>query len=159
MIENPFLEGLTCEQYDLLARLFVPMEISARATIFQQGEAATFMYLLIDGEVSIRYKPYDGPRIRLTRLHVGDVFGWSAVVGNATYASDAIASLQSRVLRACGIDIRNLCNQHPAAGAQILEKLALAVAPRWANSQAQVQHLLERTLLDSPAVPRADEPV
>jgi CRP/FNR family transcriptional regulator, cyclic AMP receptor protein len=157
MIENPFLQGLTAEQFDLLVTHFAPVEIPAHATIFHQGQRATYMYLLIHGEVSIRYKPYDGPRMRLTRLHVGDVFGWSSVVGNATYASDAIATARARALRACGSEIRNLCAQHPTTGAQILEKLAAAVAPRWSDSQAQVQRLLERTMLESAAQPPADK--
>jgi CRP-like cAMP-binding protein len=156
MTENPFLQGLTPEQYDLLASLFLPVELPARHVIFRQGEAAIYMYLLIDGVVSIRYKPYDGPQIRLTRLHAGDVFGWSSVVGNAAYTSDAIATTTARALRARGLEIRNLCIQYPTAGAQILEKLALAVAPRWIDSQAQVRRLLKQEILESGTRPQVD---
>jgi CRP-like cAMP-binding protein len=156
MPENPFLQGLTPEQYDLLAALFVPVEFPARGIIFQQGEDATNMYLLVRGGVSIRYKPYDGPRITLTRLHTGDVFGWSAIIGNAAYTADAIAASPARALRARGAEIRNLCSQYPTTGAQILEKLALAVAPRWTDSQAQVHRLLEQGMLDSRASPQSD---
>jgi CRP-like cAMP-binding protein len=158
MAENPFLQGLTPEQYDLLASLFVPVEFPVNRIIFHQGEAALYMYLLVEGEVSIRYKPEDGPQIRLTRLRAGDVFGWSSVVGNASYTSDAIATTQGRALRAPGLEIRNLCAQYPTAGAQVLEKLAIAVAPRWVDSQTQVRHLLRRGMMDSSSPLDRDAP-
>jgi CRP-like cAMP-binding protein len=158
MEENPFLKELTPEQYELLSPLFVPTELPAGQAIFHQGDAATHMYLLVDGSVSILYKPYDGPRITLTALHVGDVFGWSSVVGSADYASDAIATTAARTLRARGAEIRKLCLQYPSTGAQILEKLALAVAPRWLDAQTQVQRLLKREMLDGGAPHQADAP-
>ena len=84
MEDNPFLRGLTPEQHDLFSALFVPAHLARGQTIFRQGDSAAYMYLLMDGDVSILYKPYDGPRITLTALHVGDVFGWSSVVGTVT---------------------------------------------------------------------------
>ena len=148
MPEIPFLQDLTPEQHDLLAALFVPVELPGRSVIFRQGQEAAFMYLLVEGGVSLRYKPYDGPRITLTRLHAGDVFGWSSVVGNDVYTADAIVTIPARALRARGMDIRELCVRFPTTGSQILEKLALAVSPRWLNSREQIQHLLKRATPD-----------
>lgn len=146
MLENPFLKNLTPEQYDLLAGLFVRIELPPRTYVFQQGEPATHMYVLVDGNISIRYKPYDGPRITLTHLHCGDVFGWSSVVGNATYTSDALSTTSGLALRVRGDSLRNLCIQYPGTGTQILEKLALAVAPRWLDSRRQVERILHREM-------------
>jgi CRP-like cAMP-binding protein len=156
MAEHPFLQGLTPAQNDLLAPLFVPVEWIAHELVFRQGEVATFMYLLIEGGVSIRYKPYDGPQLTLTRLHAGDVFGWSAVVGNAAYTADAVVTSRARALRAPGADIRQLCLQQSSTGAQILEKLALAVAPRWRDAQEQVKRLLKEEMLDQRSRPATD---
>jgi len=148
MLDNPFLHGLTPEQYDLLSALFDRVELPARTTICQQGEPAVFMYLLLEGNVSVRYKPYDGPRITLTHLHSGEVFGWSAVVGNVTYTSDAISTTPVQALRVRGEALRNMCIQYPETGKQILEKLAAAVSPRWVHARSQVQGLLNRELFD-----------
>ncbi len=153
MAENPFLRDLTAAQQKLLAELFEPAEMATRGVIFRQGQEAEFMYILVRGGVAIRYKPYDGPRITLTRLHDGDVFGWSAVLGNAVYTADAIATSATRVLRARGSDVRSVCSQYPITGSQILEKLALAVAPRWLHSREQIQHLLRQEMLESDSRP------
>ncbi|HET6846180.1 MAG TPA: cyclic nucleotide-binding domain-containing protein [Anaerolineales bacterium] len=156
---NPFLRGLTPEQHDLFSGLFVPIQLASGRTVFHQGDTATYMYVLLEGSVSILYKPYDGPRIMLTALHVGDVFGWSSVVGNPTYTSEAVTRTAGRGLRAAGADIRRMCSLHPTAGSQVLRRLALAVAPRWTDSQQQVERLLQQGILDGAEEPRADAPI
>ena len=144
MIDNPFLHDLTPEQYDLLSALFERVGLPERTVLFRQGDPAVYMYLLLDGRAAVRYKPYDGPRITLTILHAGDVFGWSAVVGNRAYTSDVLSTTPVQVLRARGAALRNVCMQYPTAGKSILEKLAKAVSPRWVHSQRQVESILRR---------------
>jgi CRP-like cAMP-binding protein len=143
LLDNPLLHDLTPEQFDLLSALFEPIEFPAHYIICKQGAPATYMYLLQEGAVQIRYKPYDGPRISLTKLHKGDVFGWSAVIGNDSYTSDAVTTSVVRVLRARGETLRHLCIEYPTAGRAILEKLARAVSPRWTHAQEQIQDVLK----------------
>ena len=147
MVENPFLRDLTPTEYELLSGLFEPVDLAARTVIFRQGTPAVHMYFLQEGTVSLRYKPYDGPRITLTHLHAGDVFGWSAVVGNTTYTSDAITTTASKAQRVGGAALRHLCIEFPETGSQILRKLAVAVAPRWVHSRNQVRALLQQQVL------------
>ncbi len=143
MLDNPFLHDLTPEQYDLLASLFEPVDIPAGSSICRQGEPAIYLYVLQDGEASLAYKPYDGPRITLAHVHKGDVFGWSAVVGNEFYTSDVSSLTAVQLLRARGDTLRQLCVEYPTAGRSILEKLAKAVSPRWVDAQRHIQRVLE----------------
>jgi CRP-like cAMP-binding protein len=154
--DNPFLHDLSPEQYDLLSALFERIELPARSVICKQGERASYMYFLLHGKVSVRYKPHDGPRITLTRLHAGDVFGWSSVVGNLVYTSDAVSTSSVQVLRVHGQALRNLCVEYPTAGRQILEKLAIAVSPRWVHAREQVQRILQREVLAAPGASRSE---
>jgi CRP-like cAMP-binding protein len=141
--DNPFLHDLSPEQYDLVAGLFEHVTIPARTLICRQGDKAKYLYLLLEGKALIRYKPYDGPRITLTHLHAGDVFGWSAVVGNEDYTSDALSTTRVETLRLEGQALRWLCTEYPSAGGAILHKLAKVVSPRWVNAQQQIQSLLQ----------------
>ncbi len=141
-----FIADLTGEEYRLLARLFEPIEAAARAVIVKQGEHAEYLYLIMDGKVSLRYKPYDGPKITLTHLQAGDMFGWSAVVGHATYTSDAISTTAVRLVRLRGDDLRRLCLDQPTAGSHILEKLANSVSPRWVHARKQIKVFLQQSM-------------
>jgi len=147
MLTNPFLLDLTPEQHDLVSVLFERVDVPARTKICSQGGVAIYLYCLLEGGITLQYKPYDGPRITLTRLHDGDVFGWSAVIGNPTYTSDAVSTTAVQALRVSGAALRDLSAKHPTAGAQVLEKLAAAVAPRWIHSREQVQAILRREVL------------
>jgi CRP-like cAMP-binding protein len=149
MLDNPFLRDLTPEQYDLLSPLFAHVDFPLPTTICQQGRKADYLYFLLEGNVSVRYKPHDGPRITLTQLHPGDVFGWSAVIGNPTYTSDAVSTTAVRLLRVRGLALRNVCREYPTPGSQILEKLADAVAARWVYSRQQIHGILRREVMTS----------
>jgi CRP-like cAMP-binding protein len=151
VLDNPFLHDLTPEQFDLLSALFQPIDLPAQNLICKQGERARHMYVLQSGEVQIKYKPYDGPRISLTKLHKGDVFGWSAVIGNDLYTSDAVSTTDVQVLRVRGEALRRLCMEYPAAGRAILEKLAKSVSPRWVHAQEQIQTMLKSQVF--PGIP------
>jgi glutaminase len=144
--DNPFISGLTAEEYDLLARLFEPFQAPAHTPIVRQGEGAAYLYLIESGRVSVRYKPYDGPIITVTHLHAGDIFGWSAVVGHDRYTSDVVSTTELRALRLRGRELRRLCSDEPEVGGRILEKLAGAVSPRWVHAKKQIQVLLQASL-------------
>jgi CRP-like cAMP-binding protein len=110
--------------------------------ILKQGDPATYLYLLIKGNVAIHYKPYDGPAIILTRLRDGDVFGWSAVVGSRCYTSSIISETEVEAIRVQGNNLLKLLNDAPETGRVIMDRLARVVSPRWENAHTQVQSLL-----------------
>ncbi len=146
VLDRSFIRNLTEEEYSLLAGLFEPVEAPARSVVVKQGEPAAYLYVIMSGRALLRYKPYDGPKITLTHLHEGDIFGWSAVVGHDMYTSDAISTTALKLVRLRGSDLRRLCLSHPAVGGRILEKLARSVSPRWVHATRQIQVLLQQSL-------------
>jgi CRP/FNR family cyclic AMP-dependent transcriptional regulator len=146
MIESlpyiPLFQDLDPAQAALLKPLFEEYTCPADTVIFEQNTPATYLYLLIKGEVEIRYKPYDGPPITLTRLRDGDVFGWSAVVGSHQYTSSIISESEVEAIRVRGNHLLKLFNDVPETGKIVMDRLARMVSPRWENAQAQVQSIL-----------------
>jgi CRP-like cAMP-binding protein len=138
----PPFQDLESAQIDLLKPLFEEFTCPANRTVFEQGEPANFLYFLIKGKVAIRFKPYDSPSIILTHLQSGDVFGWSAVIGSATYTSSIISESSLETLRIRGSILLKLVREHPDTGKIIMDYLANVVSSRWKNAHAQVQTLL-----------------
>lgn len=130
----------------LLEPLFEPYSCPAGAVIFEQGEPAHYMYLILDGAVEMLYKPYDGPQLTLTNLAQGSIIGWSAVVGNATYTSGAICKEDCQAIRMTNRDLHKLCATEPEAGRIILNLLADSVSSRWEDAREQIQTLLNSTV-------------
>lgn len=131
---------------NLLEPLFEPFSCLAGAVIFEQGEPAHFLYLILEGSVDILYKPYDGPQLTITNLVQGSIIGWSAVVGNATYTSGAVCKEDIRAIRMASRNLHKLCASQPEAGRIILDLLADSVSSRWQDARDQIQTLLNSSV-------------
>jgi CRP-like cAMP-binding protein len=142
------LKELNPDQIKLLEPLFEKFSCSPGTVIFQQGEKAEFLYLLIDGKVDMSFKPYDGIPITVSHVGKGGLFGWSAVVGSDTYTSSAVAIETVAAFRVHGSDLRRFCREHPEAGKEILERLADGVSLRWKDAHKQVQSILFQGMIE-----------
>lgn len=138
----PLFKDLSSADLKILAPLFNVRRYPAGAIVIEQGEKADCLYLLTQGEVVIRYKPYDGEPINLNRIRTGGVFGWSAVLGNPVYSSSVICNTECEVLVICENDLRQLQEFHPQTGHLVLDRLARAVSSRWVNAQKQVKAMI-----------------
>ena len=137
-----FFTGLQKADIQLLAPNFAPQTWVAGTVIFEQADYAEYLYLVVSGEVTIRYKPHDGPVMTVTRVQPGGIFGWSAAINNPAYTSGAVCSLDSEVLRIRGTDLRTVCEKHPELGKIVLDRLAGVIAERKHSQQGPVTSIL-----------------
>jgi len=135
---------LTPEQDVIVEQLFVPVSMATGELLFAQGDPAEYLYIVIEGEVSIRFKPDDGPPLSIARIKPECVVGWSAALGSPEYTSAAICEADCTLLRISGEDLRNLCDRCPETGSYVLQRLAEVIANRLRNTHTQVLALLEQ---------------
>jgi Fe-S cluster biogenesis protein NfuA len=149
LIRFPLFEDFSSADLKIIAPLFRARTFPKDAVIIEQGEKATCLYLLTKGEVDLRYKPYDGETIKLTHLRSGGVFGWSAVLGNSSYSSSVICTVDCEVLIVCGSDLRALQENHPQTNALVMDRLSQAVSTRWPSAQIQVKSMLNKGITEN----------
>jgi CRP/FNR family transcriptional regulator, cyclic AMP receptor protein len=138
--------GLTSDQLDEISRLSVPCQFSTDEKIFDQDQYAEYLYVILKGEVCIRFKPYDGEIITVSRLGDGQVYGWSSVLGRSIYTSAAVCTSAAECIRIRGRDILSLCETHPDTGIIIMERLAAVIAERLSQTNEQIFKLLTKNL-------------
>ncbi len=143
---TPLFQTLDHEQLEMLAPMFEEFNASASSVIFEQGDPAAYLYILITGTVALRYRPYDGPQITLAHLHGGEIFGWSSVIGNPTYTSTVFTNTDIKTVRVRGAQLRRFCGEKPEVACTLLEKMAESVSPRWKNARDQVEGILKHSL-------------
>lgn len=143
----------TPSQSALVKPLFQSVYEPAGSVIFEQGDSAEYLYLVVDGEVIIRYKPEDGPELIVARVRQEGIVGWSSALGKPTYTSSAICTDECHMLRVSGQDLRDLCEKHPETGSLMLERLAVVIAERLRNTYDHVITLLEQGLLQAEEKP------
>jgi CRP-like cAMP-binding protein len=131
---------------DTLAPLFEAVCLQPGQMIFEQGRMADFLFILLEGEVVINYKPYDGPQLTVAHITPGGVFGWSAVLGRQVYTSYAQAATAGTAIRVKGEALRSVCEKHPKTGVVILERLANVIAERLQSTHDQIYTMLTRSM-------------
>jgi CRP-like cAMP-binding protein len=140
------IEGFTEDQVKVLAPLIEEVHFQTDQVIFNQGDRADFLYFVLDGKVSIRFNPEDGPVLSVAELDQGDVFGWSAAMGSEGYTSSAICTEGGEFIRMDGEKLKILCQEHPETGILILNRLAGVIAQRLRGTHEKVVELLHRGL-------------
>jgi len=146
LVELSLFENLTPDQMKRIEGMTEILPISQGQTIFEQGEKARYLYVLISGEVIIRFKPYDGSAITVARINPGGVFGWSAALGRAIYTSAAFSMVDSTALRFSGKELQGLCDCDPDIGTILLQRLANIITERIKNTQPQIMSILSQGL-------------
>ncbi len=144
--QHTIFQTLSPGQRDLLRPLLIPCDCHAGRRLFEQGNLANYLYLVVQGEITIYFKPEDGPEITVARVRSGGIVGWSAALGNRVYTSGAECSRYSQMLRVSGRELRDLCSRYPETGMLILEELATAIAERLRNTHGEVIALLKQGL-------------
>jgi CRP-like cAMP-binding protein len=128
---------LTPEQLHALEAIFECKTYDEGVIIFDQDEPAGHLYFLLEGEVLIRYKPYDGPPLTVAHIAPGGIFGWSTALGRESHTSAALAAVDCTVVRLSRQTMAGLNLHSPVAGAALLEKLSGAVARQTSSSGHQ----------------------
>ncbi len=135
--------GLDSRHLEVLKPKFEYYTCPPGTVVFEQGEPADYLYLILHGQMAIRYKPYDGPPMILTHLRGGDAFGWSSVIGNPAYTTTLISKGRLEAIRIKGSELRKICINYPETGTIVLDKLAHIVSRRWKDAHTQVRMILD----------------
>jgi CRP-like cAMP-binding protein len=142
----PLCQDFTAEQLDLMRPIFIYCQEPCGTVLFEQGDPAEYLYLIIEGEVYIQYKPYDGPALTVARIGPTGVVGWSAALGSLFYSSSAVCATDCQMMCLRGRDLHNLCAEHPETGEIVLQRLANIISERLRNTHPQVMAMLEQSL-------------
>jgi len=150
MSQMHIFNGLNPAQLAMLEPLFALYTCEADEVIFQQGDAAEYLYIVIEGDVAIIFKPDDDEAITVANIEKDGVFGWSAAFGSGSYTSGAVSRSPSKMLRVRGEALKAFHKKHPKTGILVLDRLAKVVASRLKRTHThnQVVAMLEHGLLN-----------
>jgi CRP/FNR family cyclic AMP-dependent transcriptional regulator len=146
----PLFKGMNISDVQLLLPLMDEVNFPFNSVIFAQDQYADYFYILSRGEVEIRYKPYDGPFLKVATVAEGDIFGWSSVLRHECYTSAAISVMDSCTYRISGNALQKLCGNHPETGLILLERLSKVISSRLTATQSEVIRMLQNGINPGP---------
>jgi CRP-like cAMP-binding protein len=135
---------MTGEQLAQISPIMEFCQISKDKNIFDQGENANHLYILLRGEVLIRYKPYDAPPLNVAHIKPYGVFGWSSTLGREYYTSSASAVTPIEVYRISIEQLHKFCELYPETGAILLNSLANLISQKLKTTHDPVFNILSQ---------------
>lgn len=142
LAQLPLFKEFSVDQLGTIEALVDSCRFKDGENIYPQGAPAQFIYILVKGEVTVRYKPYDGPELTVARITPGGIFGWSAALGREQYTSGAVCEQSASMVRINVGRLRLLCDQYPEIGSMLLDRMANAIAERMSSTHDKVLVIL-----------------
>jgi CRP-like cAMP-binding protein len=100
--------------------------------LFRENEAAPNFYILNEGR--IRLSVGRKPLLAHVASSVGDIIGWSSLVGNATYTASAECLASTKVLQIEKHQLDLVLAEDPVSGMNFFKHLAALVGRRLVRS-------------------------
>lgn len=120
----PPAEVLTAAGYFSLNR------IAEGSTIFREGDAGTFMCILVSGAVSIRKTNVNGEELEVANLRRGRAFGEMAVLDGERRSASCVAISDSQLLTLGKDALDKMLQEHPRTAAQMIRAIAVGMSKR-----------------------------
>jgi CRP-like cAMP-binding protein len=131
----PFFWCIDDAQQKAIAMIAEDVTIPKGTMIFEEGQPANTLYLLMEGGVSLCIAPgSEGDKAQM-RLHVGDInpgepFGISSMLVGETYTSCAQATAKSHALKIDAEELRTLMTSECGMGYCLMQQMGKAALER-----------------------------
>lgn len=130
-----------CHEYSLFSELneeqmHVVSELCSEAcfypdyVLFEDGEPATKMYFLVDGEIDLFFIIGEAGLVKVDRVGVGEVFGCAALAPPYVHTATARAKTKIEVLELDAVALRKLFYDDPRIAAVIQQHIIQCLLAR-----------------------------
>lgn len=129
-----------------LSHQFTGRSYNKNQYVFHQGDKSQYIYVIVDGEVSIETINVDGKVTKISRLNPGDIFGEFAVIDEGMRSANALVVRSSLVASLKSETFLSLMESYPVFSKKIMTVLVARL--RTTNQQLEslvTMNLLQRT--------------
>jgi len=127
---HPFAKGMPRRVIDRIADFAMEAEFAKGDHIFREGEPANRFYLILEGRVELETFLGERGVARVQTLGAGEVLGWSWLFPPYYWHFDARAVEPTRAIFLYGTPLRELCEEDPQLGYELLKRIAALVVAR-----------------------------
>ncbi|MBV4534981.1 MULTISPECIES: cyclic nucleotide-binding domain-containing protein [Pseudomonas] len=129
LMDCGLFDALQPTDFHAVAGYFSLAHMTAGETIFQEGDAGTFMCILHRGQVSVRKTDGSGQAVEIAVLRRG-AFGEMAVLDGERRSASCVAASDCQLLTLGKDSLEKMLNEAPRIAARIIRALAVALSKR-----------------------------
>ncbi len=99
--------------------------------VFHQGEKSDRFFMLLEGKVLLEQRISDAIAVSVSAVKPGFSFGWSSMLDDETYTSDAVCAEPCKLLSLRSERIKALVREDPALGSILYQRLLRIIKKRY----------------------------
>jgi signal-transduction protein with cAMP-binding, CBS, and nucleotidyltransferase domain len=122
--------GMTDEQLDRFTQYAEIQKVPLSATIVKQGDRGDAMYVILEGELSVRMNIGSQQETTLATLRPGDFFGDIALFDHGPRSADVVATSGSSLLRISAKAFDDMSREAPELATPFLRALGKTLTAR-----------------------------
>ena len=107
-------------------------------TLYCEGDRADAMFILVDGEVDVKYTLGNGEQRTIDTLVAGDLLVWSTLVEPYRCTATGSTRKASKLISINGPKLRELCEKNHDLGYRMLISITQLLAARLEGARVQL---------------------
>jgi CRP-like cAMP-binding protein len=137
------LEPLSEAQIQALAEHGRLVTVKEGEALFDENTVAHTLFVVASGRLAIRLATPAGRIIEVQEIGQYCVSGWSSLVAPHVYVAEASALEDSTILAISADEVDDILLREPAAGYQVMKKLAGVISARLREMKEELIEVLE----------------
>ncbi len=130
--EIELFEGIEQDAKNELIENSSLKSFSKDSTIFQKGDTADYLHILLEGKINLILENDDVIMYSLTKP--GEVFGWSSIVEKGVYSATCVCLTDIKVKSIEKNKIDDIFNRFPKTAVAIYRRLGSIFSKRMGNA-------------------------
>ena len=132
--------GMPLEAIKEIASYSTEITLESDTYLFQEGDPAEQLYLIISGGVDLQVTLNDGSaeHADVEMIVPGEMLGWSALVEPFIFHLSAVTTTTTRVVEIDGDQLRAYLAQHPDWGYSIMQRVARIMGDRLSKTRLRL---------------------
>jgi CRP/FNR family cyclic AMP-dependent transcriptional regulator len=128
MLESiTIFSGLSQAELDVLENHMVKRSYQKNTVIINEGDEASSLYIILDGEVKIFLSNEEGREIVINTQGVGDHFGELALLDTAPRSASVMTTMKSTIGVVSKADFSTVLGRHPELALNLIKELTRRV--------------------------------
>jgi len=134
----PCFTGASEDSLRALAMNSEELSFDAGQVLFNEGDPADHLFILLKGEVDIRYVLADGEQRTVDTRVKDDILLWSSVIEPYRTTAVAVARQNTRVLAINAATLRELRTKDDKLERSLMNQIALVISQRLQGARVQL---------------------
>jgi CRP-like cAMP-binding protein len=130
------------DQVDKISNVSKTIRLKSGENVYQRGQQADYIYVVLEGEVTLRLPGKGGVTVPIDQVTRGNMFGACMCFDIPTYATTAQCSQDSKIMKLDAVALRKLMDGDPLIGFGIQRRMAAVYFQRYNETMRKLQSIV-----------------